>query len=483
MYKKRQKYIKEVPPLSETETKTTDYSMFEKGYQAIYTTLGEVIKNINWDYFSVVLYEENPIFWEDSIITSEQFLIALADRLRKNGIPNILLLNGVRGYNYSPLNCPVCYKSLFKTIDLDDNVMVFGDTLTELKAKVGYPEIKISLQNILEKYDTLNDVLINTAPVPRKIGKEKFNAITDIMTFSDFLIDYLKPPTLTEEMSQQLEQASKYELASHVISSLSVVLNPASAVTKGLGYALKFTEAVYKRKRESYQIYLNTWKENVFNSFRHGALSEFIGESNIQEAKDILHKNNSLIIVTDTFENLQSIFIPFLFQELIAEEQNMVLLVDSITRLDRFQGFLNQLTNMVNKESIKLASVVPTYGIFSEWFDDFFLHLVSERALYFNVNSRFLTKIFENKPLSEEAWVTKQFKEVRKEMERKRVAFVSFDVDESYPWSVVKPSFKTRVVEGVRWKFRRFRRRFSKDKEKSEEPKSVNPKDEEQENT
>jgi len=463
------KYNKGGFSLSETEAKTLDYSMFEKGYQAIYTTLGEVIKNIDWDYFSVVLYEEDPIFWEDSVITSEQFLIALADRLKKNGIPNILLLNGVRGYDYSPINCPECYKNLFRTINLDKNVMVFGDTLTELKAKIGYPDIKISLQSILEKYETLQDVLTNTAPVPRKIDKEKFDAITDIMTFSDFLIDFLKPPTLTEEMTQQLEQTSKYELASHMISSLSVVLNPASAVTKGLGYALKFTEAIYKRKRESYQIYLNTWKENVFNSFRHGALSEFIGDSNIQEAKEILRRDNSLIILTDTFENLQSVFIPFLIQELIADEQNIVLLVDSITRLDRFRGFLNWLTNMVNKETIKLASVVPTYGIFSEWFDEFFLHLVSERALYFNVNSRFLAKIFENRPLSEEAWVTKQFKKVREEMEKKRVAFVSFDIDESYPWSVVKPSFKTRIVEGVRWKFRRFKRRFSKDKEKDKE--------------
>ncbi len=450
------------------------YTSFEKGYEAVSTTIDSVLKDIDWRYFSIVLYEEQPIFWEERVLVPEQFLISLADKFRSSEIPTVLLLNGSRNTSYSALNCSTCYRKLLSTIGLDKFTFVFSGGLTDLKAKLRYPDVKLSLQNVLD-FDTLSDALKNTAPVPRKIDLEKFNEIRELIGLSEFLIDYLRPPSLTEELIQQLESTSQYELASHVISSLSVALNPASAVTKGLSYALKFAEMVQKRKSETYQAFLNNWQLNVENAFSPSSLVEMIGESNINELKSVLHESNVVIVITDVFENLQSIFIPALVKSLLADEEEIILLMDSITRLDRFKGFQDWLVGVTDTEKIKLASVVPTYGIFSEWFDAFFLKLIQDRVFYFNVNSRFLDKILQGRPISEEAWIIKHFREVRKSLEKKQVAFISFDSKEEFPLSFVKPSLTARVVHGVKWKFRRFKRRllskedFTTEKENREE--------------
>ena len=153
---------------------------------------------------------------------------------------------------------------------------------------------------------------------------EMFNEISELMGLSYFLIDFLKPPTLTEEVMQELEKTSKYEIASHVISSLSAVLNPTSMISKGLSYALKFMEFVQKRQSETYQAFLDNWQMNVENAFNPYSLNELIGESSIPQIKDILHKENLVIIFTDIFENIQSIFLPSLVKTLLAEEEEVV---------------------------------------------------------------------------------------------------------------------------------------------------------------
>mgnify|MGYP000518806840 FL=1 len=231
-----------------------EYLMFERGYQAVSTTIDSVMKDLDWAYFSIVLYEENPIYWEERILTPEHFLISLADKLRNSEIPTILILNAARDSTHSVLKIPQYYRALLSTIGLDKLAFTFSGGLTELKAKIKYPEVKIGLNDILD-FETMADALINTAPIPRKLDKEMFNEISELMGLSYFLIDYLKPPTLTEEVMQELEKTSKYEIASHVISSLSAVLNPTSMISKGLSYALKFMEFVQKRQSETYQAF------------------------------------------------------------------------------------------------------------------------------------------------------------------------------------------------------------------------------------
>lgn len=459
-----------------------EYLMFERGYQAVSTTIDSVMKDLDWAYFSIVLYEENPIYWEERILTPEHFLISLADKLRNSEIPTILILNAARDSTHSVLKIPQYYRALLSTIGLDKLAFTFSGGLTELKAKIKYPEVKIGLNDILD-FETMADALINTAPIPRKLDKEMFNEISELMGLSYFLIDYLKPPTLTEEVMQELERTSKYEIASHVISSLSAVLNPTSMISKGLSYALKFMEIVQKRQSETYQAFLDNWQMNVENAFNPYSLSELIGESSVPQIKDILHKENLVIIFTDIFENIQSIFLPSLVKTLLAEEEEVVLLMDSITRIDRFKGFQDWLAGVVDSEVIKLASIVPTYGIFSEWFDDFFSKLIQDRVLYFDVNSRFLSKIFENRPVAEESWVIKHFREIQRLLEKKQIAFISFNSKNDFPWEFVKPTLAARVVHGIKWKFRRFKRRFRGIKELKEEKEEIEEEKESEESS
>lgn len=443
------------------------YSLFEKGYQAISTTLASVIKDIDWRFFSIVLYDEQPIRWEESIIIPEHFLLALSERLKKNNMKAILLLNVSRDYDLSILNNPDYYKKLFEIIGVTDLVFTFGGALTDLKQKFHeFPNVKLSLEKILD-FELFSEVLSNSRPIPRELDRKEFSEITDIEDLSLFIISYLKPPTLSEDLIKELQATSKYEIAGQALSSLSVILNPASALTKGMGYALKLATFVYKRKTGAYQAYIDAWRQNVHNSFNKDALMEFLGEDNIDQVKDVLHKNNLAIILCDNYSNLQSIFLPFLIKELLKDEDEIVFLMDSITRMDRFPKFLSYLTNLAEEETIKLASILPTYGFFSNAFDDIFATLIKDRVLYFDVNSKFLDIIFKDRPLSEAGWVLRLFRSVKRSIEKNQVAFVSYDADSPTPWEFVKPTFTTRIVEGLRWGFRRLKHKLSR-KEKRE---------------
>jgi len=443
---------------------TSDYQMFEKGYQAVSTTIASIIKDIDWRFFSIVLYEESTIQWEESVIIPEDFLISLAERLKKNKMRAVLLIDATREHELSVLNKPEFYKALFKTIGISDLVFTFGGSLTDLKEKYPeFPEVKIGFEKILD-YDLFSELLSNSRPIPKPVDKDEFAEVDDIESLSLFLISYLKPPTLTEELMKELQATSKYEIAGQALSSLSVILNPTAAITKGIGYALKLATFVQKRKTSAYQAYIETWRENVHKSFNMEAIKAFIGEDTIGKVKETLHENNLAIIFCDNYSTLQSIFLPFLIRELLKDEENLVFLMDSITRLDRFPKFLNSIINRVEDESIKLASILPTYGFFSEAFNDIFAKLISDRTLYFDVNSKFLDIIFKDRPLSEAGLVMRLFRKVRKSIAKNQVAFVSYDAVSDTPWEFVKPTFTTRVVEGLRWGFRRFVRRFSRKK-------------------
>jgi hypothetical protein len=123
--------------------------------------------------------------------------------------------------------------------------------------------------------------------------------------------------------------------------------------------------------------------------------------------------------------------------------------MDSITFMDRYDFFLQWLTNKIESNEISLVAITPTMGAFSEKFDSFFEKLISERIMLFDLSSKFMDILFKGKPATEEAWVLKHLYQVKQLQDKGDVAFVSFDSNSPIKWKFVRPSLMAKIKKKI----------------------------------
>jgi len=421
----------------------------QKGFDAVLLTMKSVVeKRAKWKYFSIVLYDEGAVESEKWIVIPEFFLLSLALTLCKRGEKTILLLDSTYEHPYSISAIPQWYRNLFSHLKCDKFLYFFGSDLAGIREVLNAPHLKLDLKSVLES-EYFKAALLANLPVSRKLDEEKFTRIKNIEYLSDFIIDFMRPPTLKEELKKELSKVSVEKVGGHVISSLTLIFNPGAAAGKGLSYAFKFMRVVSKMESEEYKEFAKKWKENIENSFNPNMLSQLIGENVLEEAKKKLEQGCFLIIVTDIFKNLQNMFIPILLKNLVTDVGKVTLLMDSITFMDRYDFFLQWLTNKIESNEISLVAITPTMGAFSEKFDSFFEKLISERIMLFDLSSKFMDILFKGKPATEEAWVLKHLYQVKQLQDKGDVAFVSFDSNSPIKWKFVRPSLMAKIKKKI----------------------------------
>lgn len=421
------------------------YKRLQQGFDAISLTMEDVVKkDSTWKYLSVFLYDEGPVESEKWIVIPEFFLFSIALSLYKRRVKTILLLDSTREHTYSISSIPEWYRNFFAQRKLSNLVYFFGSDFENIRETLEVPQLKLDIRKVIES-DFLPLALKANLPIHREMDKGRLLQISDLESLSSFIMDFMRPPTLKEELKKELSTVSVERIGSHVISSLTLIFNPGAAMGKGLTYAFKFMRIVSKMESEEYQKFAKQWRENIEKFFNTEALSQIIGKSNLEEAKKKLEKENLLVIIGDGFRNLQNTFIPILLENLLADVKEVTLLFDSITFMDRYDFFLKWLMDKIENHEISLGAITPTMGEFSERFNDFFKKLISEKAIVFDLSSKFMRILFRRRSTTEEAWVVKHLYKI-KELEKKGdIAFVFYNSASPVKWGFIRPSLLTKI--------------------------------------
>ena len=421
------------------------YKRLQQGFDAISLTMEDVVKkDSTWKYLSTFLYDEGPVESEKWIVIPEFFLFAIAHTLRKRHIKTLLLLDSTREHPYSISSIPEWYRNFFAQRKFSNLAYFFGSDFENIREALEVPQLKLDLRNIIEsKFFPL--ALKANLPIHREMDEKKLSQINNLESLSSFIIDFMRPPTFKEELKKELSSVSVERIGSHVISSLTLIFNPGAAMGKGLTYAFKFMRIVGKMESEEYRKFAKQWKENIEKFFNTEALSKIIGESNLDEAKRKLEEENLLVIISDGFRNLHNTFIPILLENLLTDVKEVALLFDSITFMDRYDFFLKWLINKVENREISLGAIAPTMGEFSERFNDFFEKLISEKAIFFDLSSKFMRILFRRRPATEEAWVVKHLYKIKELEEKGDIAFVFYNSTSPVKWRFVRPSLLTKI--------------------------------------
>ncbi|MHA1593346.1 MAG: hypothetical protein ACTSXJ_10095 [Candidatus Baldrarchaeia archaeon] len=426
-----------------------------QGYRAVSVTVDSILgRRPRWRCLSIVTYDERCIEGENWIITPEFFLISMAEHVPRRKMKTVLLLDASREHQYSVASIPEFYQDLFRMLGMRDVVFFFGSDVTGVAERTSIPFLQLPLRAVLD-YEFLSSLLKYAIPIPRTVEKRDVEGIGDIVSLSNFLIDVFRPPTLIEELKKEFASVTPERIGGHILSSLTVIFNPSVAFSKGLGYAFQFLKILTKEKPEEYKRYIKEWENNIKRLFSPDALSRLISEDgNLGEVMECLRRKNLAVILCENFKNVQSLFIPILIREIMSENPNVLFIVDSITRLDRYRDFLDLLKSMIEADGLRLMSMIPTFGEFSSWFLELFDLLVSEYALFFNADSRFIRRVFEGRSITEEAWVVRQFRQVRQLLDNGEVAFILFDACSEKRWQFVKPKLLVKIKHKIKWFFR-----------------------------
>jgi len=421
------------------------YERLKQGFDAISLAMEDVVKkDSTWRYLSTFLYDEGPVESEKWIVVPEFFLLSIAFSLHKRHIKTVLLLDSIREHPYSISSIPEWYRNFFAQRKFSNLVYFFGSDFENIRETLEVPQLKLDLRNVIES-NFFPLALKANLPIYREMDKRRLSQISDLDSLSSFIIDFMRPPTLKEELKKELSTVSVEKIGSHVISSLTLIFNPGAAVGKGLTYAFKFMRIVGKMESEEYQKFAKQWRENIEKFFNTEALSQIVGESNLDEAKKKLEKENLLVIISDSFRNLQNTFIPILLENLLTDVGEVALLFDSITFMDRYDFFLKWLMDKIENHEISLGAIAPTMGEFSERFNKFFEKLISEKAIFYDLSSKFMKMLFKGKPATEEAWVVKHLYKIKELHEKGDVAFVIFDSTSPVKWKFMRPSLLTKI--------------------------------------
>ncbi|MGY5876818.1 MAG: hypothetical protein RTU30_13800 [Candidatus Thorarchaeota archaeon] len=297
-------------------------SRYMRGFKEFSKIVNSKISD-DWNRLGIFTFYDSPYSDNDELyLCQKQAIISFAEQAKKRNQAVVLLIDALEGGPLG-LDSPQGFRQfiqLFDSIFPNSVKLYFGPRNSDRKWLHDLDTMRIPLSWLIKRPNIFADNLSDASPIGEDIGPGDAG-FDDLATMIEVLTEKLGPPSLTEEVLGRIRGAETDEYAGEAAGMLASLINPATAVSRGVKYISKFVTLLKERRREEVKEVYEEWRARVVAAYSEDNLKKFFDDD--PESQSILVKaveeSIPVLVILETRDTLYDLFLPLVYRHLVEE--------------------------------------------------------------------------------------------------------------------------------------------------------------------
>ena len=296
--------------------------IYEKGYREFSKLVAEGLTN-EWSKLGIFSFFDGPyIDNQEYYLGPNQALLAIAEHSNQSDTAKIFILDSLQ-----PGRLELCDKSgfelfleKFEEVFPNSEKFYFGPRTSDRTWLHEFQTLKIPFDWIIKRPNVFAEVLTDASPIGEEIGPGDAG-FEDFSSMHEVLVSKLGPPSLTEEVLGRIRDGNTSEVAGEAAGLMASLVNPATAVSRGVRYLGRFMTILMDRRKQEVKEVYEEWRNRVKETFKEENLKKFFDEKQEEQKQiiDTIRDGKNVLLILETRETLYDLFYPLVIQHLVEE--------------------------------------------------------------------------------------------------------------------------------------------------------------------
>jgi hypothetical protein len=296
--------------------------IYEKGYREFSKLVAEGLTN-EWSKLGIFSFFDGPyIDNQEYYLGPNQALLAIAEHSNQSDTAKIFILDSLQ-----PGRLELCDKSgfelfleKFEEVFPNSEKFYFGPRTSDRTWLHEFQTLKIPFDWIIKRPNVFAEVLTDASPIGEDIGPGDAG-FEDFSSMHEVLVSKLGPPSLTEEVLGRIRDGNTSEVAGEAAGLMASLVNPATAVSRGVRYLGRFMTILMDRRKQEVKEVYEEWRNRVKETFKEENLKKFFDEKQEEQKQiiDTIRDGKNVLLILETRETLYDLFYPLVIQHLVEE--------------------------------------------------------------------------------------------------------------------------------------------------------------------
>jgi hypothetical protein len=425
-------------------------SSYMAGYQYALTMVQRFPDG--WRNLGLFTFKGNRL-WEAKgvFLAPEQPLVALATREKKEKQPILLLLDANRQHAFQ-ITKTAGFAALRRVLEADSvNTPVFRFGTSGNGEFDALPAARIGLEWLGDHPAALAQVVEDISPLRKSTDIEsltKSKHLNDIDNVVDLLQRWLGPPTLIDDIRQQLRGTDEEggpkakEIADEAVQTAT---NPTLMLFRGAKYVYSFAKILSRRHQKEQQEMLEQWQNSVEEAYTPEKVSEFVAErTSVPEIVRALQERGLCILLNTTYETYYDVFLIALLAQLVdasaTAQVPLTIILDGAAYLLKSRYAKDFVLHLGDRGAAwRTACFIHTYDPPEEEpLQELTRAFLEEAAVIFDVAPEYFEFAFKDLAVSQRAWLLRRFEEIALLQQRGKLGYLTYNKQSPTPWTLME---------------------------------------------
>jgi hypothetical protein len=438
--------------------------MSDSSYMAGYQYALTIVQRfpVGWRNLGLFAFKGHRL-WETKgvFLAPEQLLVALAMREKKEKQTILLLLDANRQHAFETAKM-AHFAALRRVLENDSvSTPVFRFGLSGNGEIDALPAARMGLEWLGAHPAGLAQVVEDISPLHKHVDIEsltKSKDLNDIGNIVDLLQRWLGPPTLVDDIRQQLlgpDEESGPKAKEIADEAVQTATNPTLMLFRGAKYVYSFAKILSRRHQKERQEMLEQWQNSVEEAYTPEKVSEFVAErTTVPELVHALQEQGLCILLNNTYQTYYDVFLIALLEQLVeasdTAQKPLTIVLDGAAYLLKSRYAKDFVLHLGDRGAAwRTACFVHTYDPPEEEpLQELMRAFLEEAAVIFDVAPEYFEFAFKDLAVSQRAWLLRRFEEIALLQQQGKLGYLTYNKQSPTPWTLmeVKAELPQQVV-------------------------------------